>query len=55
MKLKLIKGDFDATFRNTIDAWLDGNKVKLTEIQKREDMAQARRSKFKLINCKYRV
>ena len=53
--MKVIKGDFDSNFRNTIVAWLDGNKVKLTEIQKREDMAQARRSKFKLINCKYRV
>ena len=53
--MKLIKTNFEASLREGIDAWLDGNKVKLREIQHREDLAKARRSMFKLINCKCRV
>lgn len=53
--MKLIKTNFEATLREGIDAWLDGNKAKLAEIRHREDLAKARRSMFKLINCKCRV
>jgi hypothetical protein len=53
--MKLIKTNFEASLREGIDAWLDENKVKLREIQHREDLAKARRSMFKLINCKCRV
>ena len=53
--MKLIKTNFEASLRDGIDAWLDGNKVKLREIQHREDLAKTRHSMFKLINCKCRV
>ncbi len=53
--MKLVKTNFEATLRAGIEAWLDGDKVKLREIRHREDLAKARRSMFRLINCKCRV
>jgi hypothetical protein len=53
--MKVIQGGFEKSFKQVVDAWMDGNKAKLAEIQHREDMAKARRSMFRVISCKCRV
>ena len=53
--MKMIKGNYEIAFKEVVDAWMDGNKAKLAEIQHREDMAKARRSQFRIVNCKCRV
>ena len=48
--MKTIQTNIEVSLREFIEAWLDGDKVKMREIQEREELAKARRKLWKVLD-----
>lgn len=47
--MKSIPTNFEASIREFVEAWLDGNKDKMREIEQREEIVKVRRQLWKVI------